>query len=53
MRINLRIKRKEENWFAWYPVKMSDDTFCWLEKVKRTPIYANGFFRYYSYDFIK
>lgn len=51
MRIDIRIKRKKENWFAWFPVKMNDNRFCWLEKVIRTPIYAGGCFQYYVYNY--
>lgn len=51
MKIDLQIRRKKEVWFAWYPVKMNDNRIVWLEKVVRTPIYADGFFQYYSYDY--
>lgn len=52
MRIDLRIKRKKEYWFAWFPVKTNDNTYAWFEKVIRTPIYADGYFMYYSYDYL-
>ena len=50
MKINLKIKRQEKKWFAWYPVKMKDNSFVWLEKVKRTPIYVDESFQYYVYE---
>ncbi len=50
MKLKLEIKRTSSNWFAWHPVKLNDNRFAWLEKVSRTPIYANGFFQYYSYQ---
>lgn len=52
MKIDLTIKRKKGDWFAWFPVKMNDNKIVWLEKVTRTPIYAGGFFMYYSYDYV-
>ena len=50
MRINTKIKRKRDIWFAWYPV-MVDSDIVWLEKITRTPIYADGFFMYWNYNY--
>lgn len=52
MKINLEIKRQEKEWFAWFPVKMSDNRFVWLEKIKKIPIYAYGLFQYYIYEYL-
>ena len=53
MKINLEVKRQEKEWFAWFPVRMEDNRFVWLEKVRRIPIYADVFFQYYIYLSIK
>lgn len=50
MKISTKRKRKGGIWFAWHPVISNDNNFVWLEKVKRTPIYAYNDFMYYSYD---
>ena len=52
MKKEIKIKRTSGNWFAWYPVKLNDNRFAWFEKVLRTPIYADGYFQYYSYELI-
>ena len=49
MKTRHKVEKKEDMWFAWFPVRLDDDRICWFDKVKRTPIYANGFFMYYSY----
>lgn len=52
MKTKFKKEKREEHWFAWFPVKLRDNRFCWLEIVNRTPIYANGMFQYYVYESI-
>ena len=52
MKTKLKEIKKKDVWFAWYPVKLDDNHICWLEYVKRTPIYGyyGTVFMYYVYQ---
>jgi len=30
----VRQERKDKNWFTWYPVRLKDGRWCWLEQVR-------------------
>ena len=51
MQTRLKQIKKKDVWFAWYPVKLDNNRICWLEYVKRTPIYVyETEFLYYIYQ---
>lgn len=40
MRWKPKIQKDWHNWFAWYPIYLSDGTKVWLETVERTLEYS-------------
>lgn len=44
----------EDVWFAWYPVRLTNDKLIWWKKVKRTtdnrPVQYEGLFPIVTYE---